>query len=495
MGSSPQSVLYPAILTRPRPFGDDLAPPRPLYFTHIPAILAFAGVLSWIIGNEFGLIFGSSVAAAVSLFTLWEWLFRRAPTRFSTLLGMSLLLGYGVGTLNTWLTLPRVNLTLAQYMGMDEAVLPHGIAMVLISSACLYFLGEIFEKPLFGRDFLFRIDARTRTLVYVGTCAILAGYLTHSVIIGGAAGGGGRTSVAGSFLLWLYIPLTAIAVAAFVTASRTADKVFTAIAALVLLMMFSVMGRRATIYASVEIILLLQYIGFRWREKILRNLILVAALGTIVIMCALTFMLLRISERVGTHKEIPVAKRIQAAYKLAKQGEAYTLAGRATQENFQTRTFVLPFLANIADASTRKTPALGRDALSMFQMAIPHVFYPEKSATFSEEGLVDQQFGFGYGDQPNSILTAGAADFGLIGIVIYPLVIVVAVRLVFDFTAGFLRVVPLTFVALSVLNLFLQTEGILAGYFDSIRDSFLFGIILALFLALPRFGLRHDEWR
>ena len=79
----------------------DSAAPRPVYFILLPAVLAVGGVLSWIISGDFGLFLGCLIATLVGLFTLWEWLFRHAPTRISTLLAMSLLLGYGAGALNS----------------------------------------------------------------------------------------------------------------------------------------------------------------------------------------------------------------------------------------------------------------------------------------------------------------------------------------------------------------------------------------------------------
>jgi hypothetical protein len=485
MGSAPQSVSLPVLLLRPRTLGQDLAPPRQLYTTLIPASLSLVGIMSWTMGDEPGLVLASIEATVVALFTLWEWLFRRAPTRFSTLLGMALLLGYGAGTLNTWLTLPRGGLTLGEIMGLDDGVLARGLGAVLLTSACLYFLGEIFEKPVFGRDFRFTIDARTRALIYVGTVAMLGGYATHRLIVGGATSSEGHVSVIGVFLFWFYPPLTAVAVAATVTAKRNRDALLLGASSLILLAIFGVMGRRCTIYTSMEILLMLGFVGFKWREKIFRNILLVLALITLMAVGGLTFMLLRLASVSQPHKEMTTGQRFEAAGKLVKKGGAITQAEKTTQINFQSRTFVLAFLANILDASSHKTPGLGQDAFGLLQGAVPRVFYPDKYP-FSEEGFVDQQYGFGYGDEANSVLTAGATDFSLAGMIFYPIILVFAVRLLFDFCLRFLRIVPLMFVTLALIYVMLQTEVILNGYFETIRDSFLFGVMLSLFMALPR---------
>ena len=90
-----------------RPLGEDFAPPRTLYVIQIPAILTLAAFVSWIISTELAMVIAASVASVVALYMLWDWLLREGPTRFSTLLAITLLLGYGLGAVNTWLTLPQ----------------------------------------------------------------------------------------------------------------------------------------------------------------------------------------------------------------------------------------------------------------------------------------------------------------------------------------------------------------------------------------------------
>lgn len=489
MGTASQTALQSIPLSRTRAFGNDFAPPRQEYITFIPALLAFTGVMSWVMADELGMVVASAVATAVAFYDIWGWLIRRGPTRFSSLMALAFLFGYGAGVLNTWVTLPRGGLDLADVVGMDQGVLSRGLGAVLVSSALLYFLGEIFEKPIFGRDFRFTIDQRTRTLIYAGTLAILVGYSTHSLAIEGAASGEGHVSIPGVFLAWLYTPLTAIAVSAFFTARRRGDQILTGVASLLLLMVFSVMGRRIILYTSLEILLVLGLTGYRWRERMVRNIFLGLALLAIMVAGALTFMLLRVAQGTTT-RTTTISKRFEIAGKLVRAGGAISLATGATQNNFQKRTFVLGFLANILDASSRQTPALGHDALSFLETDIPSVIYPDKDRYFNEEALVDQQFGFSYGDEANSVLTAGATDFGLLGMILYPLIMVAIARTIFEFVALGLKVLPLMLVALSFVYTMLQTENNLSGYFEVFRDTLLFGIVLAIFLALPRINLR-----
>jgi len=293
----------------------------------------------------------------------------------------------------------------------------------------------------------------------------------------------------------MYAPLTAVAVAAFMTTQGRRGKVLPGLSAFVLLMMFAVMGRRMTIYTSIEILLVLGLAGYQLRGRIFRKIALFLSLAAIMVVCALTFMLLRIagqSTRTPHGQGVTVGARIQVAGKLIQRGGAFSLATSTTQQNFQTRTFVISFLANILDASSRMTPALGQDAVGYMQVVIPHVLYPGKNSDFNEEGLTDQVFGFSYGDQPNSVLSAGATDFGFIGMIVYPLLLIIIIRTVYDFIARRLKTIPTLFVVLAFILSMLETENTLGGYLETTRDSFLFGIVLAIFLSIPAIKL-HAE--
>jgi hypothetical protein len=482
MGSIPQTAVNPVFLPGARAFGGDFAPPRQLYMIIFPAVLLFAGALSWAMSNETGLVLAAVVGSAIGVFSLWDWLFRYAPTRFSTLMGIAFLLGYALGTMNTWLTLPRGSLTLSEVMGLDPGVLARGMGAVLFSTSLLYFFGEIVEKPLFGRDFRLHLDQKARAVIYAGTMIFLVQYLTHKAVFAGIGSPNGHPGVLAIFLSFLCVPLTGLSVISFLSARPGFERLFSGLCALCFVMRFAIEGRRAAIYTSIIIILLLGLAGYRWKEKIFRKILLLLALGGIVVACSLTFMLLRLVGGLTPNKHLALDKRVAIAGKLIQRGSAYNLAVRATQQNLQKRTFVLAFLANIQDASFRVTPALGRDAANLGETAIPHILYPDKRSV-AEEQLVDQQFGFSYGDQANSVLTAGATDFGFIGILFYPLIMVLIFKLLHNLLATLLSPVPLMFVTISFIACMLVTESTLTGYFEVLRDGPLFAAMLMLVLA------------
>jgi hypothetical protein len=240
--------MQPALVSLPsRLLGEDYAAPRPVYFTHIPAILMLTGLGAWIASNELAMVLAATVASLVAGYLLWDWLVREGPTRFSTIYAMTILLGYGLGALNTWFTLPRGGLSLSAFMGADEGVLARGMAAVLLSASFLCFLGELYERPLFGREFRIPLDQRTYTLIYVGTLAIIAGYFAHVLDFGGSTSSGGQQSVASALLGWVFAPLVALTVAVFFAASKGLPKLLTGICTLILCALVMTVGRRVVI--------------------------------------------------------------------------------------------------------------------------------------------------------------------------------------------------------------------------------------------------------
>ena len=471
--------------------GYDYAPPRALYVTHIPAILLLTGLFTWMVGTEPALVFAAMVGAAVAVYMLWDWLINEGPTRFSTLLAMTLLLGYGLGAVNTWLTLPRSGLSLTNFLGTDEGIIARAMAAVLIVSAPLCFLGELYERPLFGSEFRLPLDHRTYLFIFLGTASVVVGFFTKQIGYMGGQVSSGELTVAAALLTWMFPPLTGLTIAIFVATRGRFMKLLTGGCMLILCALLMVIGRRTLIYTSVLVLFTLRLTGYRLRGTFFRKLLLLAGLGFFLAVGVTVFMLLRLAGFAAHSSEnISLGQRIQIAMSWVEEGTALKRATEANQTNAQKRTFVLGFFADVLEASMKRTPALGKDLAGYTSMAIPRVLNPDKDLFFTEERLVDSQFGLTYGDAANSILTNGATDFSLLGVIFYPLILVWLFRFCVDLLSGFLPALPVSFIALGIIFNLLQTENSIDLYLITIRNVIIFAAILLIFSRLPQFRLR-----
>ena len=464
--------------------------PRAAYVMHLPALLLVTALITWIAGDEIALVIASTVGGGVGLYILWDWLFREAPTRFSTLSAMSFLIGYGLGALNTWLTLPRGGLSLAQYMGKDPDVLARGMAGVLIASAPLIFLGELYERPLFGRDFRISLDQRTCIFIVLGTGVVLVGFLTHSLgFMGTELSAGEQMSVATALITGMFACTAALSIPVFLVVRGRLLKPVMGFCSLVLCTLVMVLSRRTIFYTAVLALFSLRFIGYRLKGTLLRKFLLISG-GAIFLAVGLNvFMLLRLAGFQTGRARVPLFERVRIAASWVEDGSALSRATEANQANVRSRTFILGFFADVLDGSTRETPALGEDFKGLTQMAIPKVLYPDKYE-FGEEGLADMQFGLTYSDAANSILTNGATDFGIVGAIAYPLLLVGLLRFIFSALSWILPPFPASFIALEMIGTVLQTEIAITGYLVAIRNVIIFAAILWVFYSLPAFSLR-----
>ena len=477
---------------RDRLLGNELAAPRPLYFVYLPLVLSFTGVVAWVVGSEVATVIGSFVGSLVGLYLLWDWLIKGGGTRFSTLIPMGLLVGYCLGSFNTWATTTRNGISLGEFTGNDDAVLARGVAAVLISCAISIFFGEIFERPLFGRDFKLHLDDRLYTLIYFGTLLVLASFVTGGSASGTADGGAGGAGVIKSFISWITPSLVVMSVSIFLLTPRGGlRKILIGGAALLLLVSSIVLGRRVLIYTVMETIFFARLVGIRIKGSIPKKVAIFASVGAFVAFGALGFMLLRIAGYGGPNTHRSLFQKIVIASEWVKEGSAFDKAVSSTQSNVKTRTFVIAFFANVLDASSRSTPGLGTDTIGLVQLGIPSALYPEKDKFFNEEHLVDSLYGFSYGDEANSILTAGATDFGLLGVLTFPVIMAWIIRVTLEFMSWRLNQGSTLIVILMVIYVTIQAEGTLTGYVDSLFYGILFSVVFVLFFALPRIRLRN----
>lgn len=478
---------------RVRPLGENFVLPRQHYVLHMPLIMLFVGIIVWMFGSEPMMVLAAATGSIVGFVLLVDWLFRRGPVRLSTTITMTLLLAYAFGALNTWLTLPRAGLGLAEFMGRDPGVLARAMASVLFSCAILLSLGELLERPVFSSDFRIPIDSRAYLLIYLSAGAIIAGLATGGLSTGGVGinnvGDYGEVSFVSVFLVWLLYPLLPFTVAVTLGTPRGWKKILLSLILLFLVVVMFTQGRRILLFNMVLCVYAVRLSGYRIKGSIWKKAILLGVLGAVVAVGVTAFMLLRISSyKLG--KRSSTSERIRYLAEGAVLRESFSQAVAGNTGDVQRRTFMLGFYSDLLEGSARTMPALGRDLMEQVEFAMPRALFPGKQGLGSEEMLANEQFGLNYPDASNSLLTVGAIDFGLVGVLFLPLVLVWILRKLVEIVVWHVPKLVASFIVLSVLTIALQPELTVSSYILLVRNGALFSIALIAISHVPVFKFR-----
>ncbi len=479
-------------LARPRRFGSLFLPLRRGYLFIMPAILVAAALPCWALGTDLSFISGAVVVALVSLFLLFDLLGRRAPLRVSTVFAITLGLAYGLGTANTWFTLPRGSEELGEFLSISTPDLAYAIASVLISMALLLCLGELYERPIFGQDFDLRFNNRALVFLTIGTASLAGSFARGSTgFQGAAAGEGGDIGHLGyiaSLAEWLSGPLLALSVCVAVNIRERFTRNYARILSVLIFFMLFPQGRRVMIYSVVLALLGLRLGRYRIPYSPLKKAVLLGVLGLVVYLATVGFFYLRIAGYGLLRPTLP--QRIGAAIRLFEEKD-YSEISRQFSENVQRRTFILGFLAQIEGYTRTMPPAHGEDFTAQFQLALPSLLYADKDLFFTEEQLANRVFGTSYTDEANSIYSAGAVDFGLWGVLFYPILAVVFFRIAFEVISEAMPVFASCFITLASFSTILQPENTLTAYFVIVRNGILFGGVVWFIMSLPEFRVKN----
>jgi hypothetical protein len=479
------------ITQRSRPLGDIRVGPRRLYFIDFPLLLAITGLIGWIIPTDTMLLVTSLVAALVGGYTLWDLTIRRGPIRFSHVLCIANTAGYGGGTVNSWLTIHRGRMDLAAFFGRDTAAITQAMAAILFSASVLYALGEVYETPLFGDDFRLQFDSRMIVLILFGAVLMGIGYKMEVFGYMGLSSSNGRESLLGDLINWLYPPLFGFTCTAFLNWRGRLTKWMLGLILAVQFVMIIPTGRRNILYAMLLALITTRFGDYRPKWSASKKVIYAILLVALLSVGATVFYYLRFAAYSAHGRKISLADRADLALRYYESGDKSKIDA-SLQENLKKRTFVLGYLSDLLYASGHMTPALGANAFHEFQITIPSVFWAGKNEIlYQEETVANMQFHFSFGDEANSTLTAGALDFGLTGIILYPILLWGLLRLFASLAERTLPTMASTFLILALVFDSLMTENGLWSHLVSLRDGLIFSLILWGISSLPKLALLH----
>ena len=490
--SSTAIYQHSLAIGRPRRLGSVLAPARNLYLLYFPVFMIAVGLACWVVETDFMLMVGSVALAIVGVHIFYGLAFQQKPLRVTTLLVGTLALGYGVGTANTWFTLPRSGQDLGPFMHKDPVALTHTMGSILFSMAVVLAVGELLEKPIFGEDFELQLPPQALVFLTAGVILVVVAFAKGSLNFMGAAASEGHISIFSSFAAWLVSSLFAIGLVATLNAKSKGIKVYLALLTLTDFVLIIPLGRRTLLYSIVLAFLALRLGRHRFNWSWTKRIVVAVLLAATLYVTSIGFFYLRLAGYSAGRTHLGILDRVSLAITYFKTKD-FSVVQKSFSSNVQTRTFILGFLSELEDYTTRFTPGLGRDIEGQFLAAVPSAFYPQKNIAFGEEGLADELFGSAYEDEANSILTGGVIDFGMPGMILYPLLIAFMLRYFFEFIGQSLPTFVVVFTIYGSFSALLQAENNLTDYFIVIRNGLLFAMVVWFFIALPAFRLRKEN--
>lgn len=448
----------------------------------IPVSLAFAMSAIQILALESRIAYWLTLAtlSGVSMFTLARSIF--TPILITPWEFFAGALGalYGIGSINTELNAIGSARDLAMLTGAPETYVHMTIGYITMLVAVLLLWGRFSTFHPFALVSPQSLSGRlTLTLAFLTTLACLVLIATNKIGYHGNLNEQfAKPSIMATLAVVLAGPMAGLTVYVWCNLSYR-DKW---LAAAVLALQFCIhlyLGRRDVVFGG--LVCAMAYFASNSARHILTRqsatLIAVAALAAPVITYG--FMAMRLA---SYESSSPRGEKPSPALILIKAWDLVTndtsLVGAKSDENLSERTFIIGYLSELTWRTSVQAPLYG-DVLALnVGMAIPRAIWPTKFQNLkysTDEVLANPELGLPITDAANSLLTAGMTDFGLLGMIGYPMgmitLLMAGVRLC-------RHADPLVY-GLSVLIAFItiaNIESTVTNYLIAIRIMFLFGV-------------------
>jgi len=332
---------------------------------------------------------------------------------------------------------------------------------------------------------------RSFLFVVLSTSLILIAFATGKVgFMGVAVTDEQHISVLGEMVSWLSASSLAYSVCAALN-TRGLVRLVVGACSIIQLVALVPTGRRNFAFALLLSAIASRLGRFRLRLSLFGKAVMLGLGIVLIAIASIGFLYLRVAG--WEHKEATsLSARVQAAEQLL-QTRTISEMTDLLQSNASTRTFEIGYFADLLDASQSSTPLLGRGLIRNLKLIVPSSVSKDKFGIepYQEEGQVNIQFGFSYMDEANTILTAGAADFGLVGVFLYPFMIVVLMRTATELVQAYFPTYVATIIALAFIFQMLLAEAIVADYLIQLRNATIFALILYLVSILPKTKIRE----
>jgi len=453
-------------------------------------------------------IFGGAV---VTLHMFFRMMKDASLVRFGNIACFSILFGYVVSTAGYAI------MNLKEYgevsyrqnvfgFGYSQSIISYAMLTILMVSVLLSAVAH-FEKPLCISEYLQKsLSKKFVFLIVMSAVAIVFGYFDSDIGYSGIYFvSERRISPFGALCMNAISPLAVISIGYLLclpNALKKYRKFLIAVAVFFVIALIP-LGRRVLMYTMILAVISIGPTLFEsfQRKRIKRFHLLGAALAVFVIIFCGTqlFFMMRVSLYKSSFDKKPSLSEI-APYTIDLMRDSYAITEfwEKQIDNISQRPFVLSYLAGLLEVHTKKDTHFFGELGHALGMAIPSFFFPQKTRELasSSEGVSHRLLGIPVFDGPNTFLTAGLNDLGLMGMLIYPVGIVGLFTLIVRLIPANCPPFIYTFIVLRLMYSILYIEeGLGAIVGSGLRDLFIVAVFYWAILKLPlkRFSVEGNK--
>ncbi|MFP5226670.1 MAG: hypothetical protein ACLGXA_03505 [Acidobacteriota bacterium] len=437
------------------------------------------------------------MGAAIGVLLLYQTFIGRHQARLTAILASGLLIGYcgGCAITQIFCGLDQSGVTEAGWNTVPPIWVGFTIKLALGSSSLLLCAASV-EPAIFKKSDRILVTWQIERLLWIAVSVLAFGVISGSFGYMGAytQEGSGRVGVLAEISNELLMITAPLSIAGVLQSSGWRRYRFALIAVFAFIVAIPA-GRRDFAYdVIVTIFIASRLSGVRVNlSKAVKWMWFLTAI-MIVAVTGFIFMGLRMASGLLGPGKHSVAEIVGQASRTVADNPRDVII--TTAENLESRPFLLTqYLSLLTKGGNDvRLPMYGADISQAVKMDIPDVIYtaigrskdPVREVG-AEEGVANEHFNLPVFDDANSILTGGWIDFGLAGVLLYPLILCFLWRAI-SFAVGEILGATARFIVLLVaINICLQAEIDLGGYIVSLRDAGIIAGAWALLSLLPRF--------
>lgn len=453
----------------------------------ISGIITFINIMLLLMLSDsfYVLIFTIAIWSSIGVVGLLYLIFMRPDLlKFSYILAISILLGYGVGSLGPLLYNTEISVNFS-----DVVLFSNSFATIIFTVLLLFLYGKLIEKNPILFFFKNRLIAKKQDIFFLYLMLlivifyVLYGSFAVSPIqrVANIEAQNTNVSILDAYGAVFVLSIFPLGLALFIETNRRYLKFIILIPTIIDLIILLSISRGRVLFGLTTGLIILHLVLMKKHVKF--NVIKIAKrvffVSLIIIPIAYFAMKWSTATKYVVDESLPGLERTTTALNLVLAKD--DRINERLQSTLENRTFILKFYSLLQDTSFNKEPLLGGIFIESVKKAIPRIFGITK-APFSSDGLVMIHFGLPLTDEADSILTAGVSDFGFIGAIFYPIFLILLIEISWSFIQN-LRSIPIFFKYLcfsSYISLLLGIEIEINGYFSNIRNIFVLLFVIAV---------------